>query len=57
MTTNEIYTWLKDHSVVHTESGGTYDVVKFKEAISLIEFLMEERDYWKNAYMEATSAS
>jgi hypothetical protein len=56
MTTNDIYNWLKDHAVVHTGSGDTYDVVRFKEAISLIEFLMEERDYWKNAYMEATSA-
>lgn len=57
MTTSEIYEWLKAHAVVHTETGGTYDVVRFKQAVSLIEFLMEERDYWKNAYMEATSAT
>lgn len=57
MTTNEIYEWLKDKSTITTSSGLSYDIVKFKEAISLIEFLMEERDYWKNAYMEATSGS
>lgn len=54
MTTNEIYEWLKEKSTIVTASGLSYDVVKFKEAVYLIEFLMEERDYWKNAYMEAT---
>lgn len=53
MTTSEIYEWLKDKSTIVSPSGVTYDVVKFKQAVSLIEFLMEERDYWKKAYMEA----
>jgi len=57
MTTNEIYEWLKDKSTVVTASGQNYDIVKFKQAVSLIEFLMEERDYWKKAYEEARSGS
>jgi hypothetical protein len=57
MTTNELYEWLKDKSTVVTASGQTYDIVKFKQAVSLIEFLMEERDYWKRAYEEARSGS
>jgi hypothetical protein len=57
MTTNEIYEWLKDKSTIVTPSGLSYDIARFKQAVSLIEFLMEERDYWKNAYMEATRVS
>lgn len=57
MTTNEIYEWLKEKSTITTPAGLSYDVVKFKQAVSLIEFLMEERDYWKTAYMEATNGS
>lgn len=53
MTTSEIYEWLKDKSTIVSPSGVTYDVVKFKQAVSLIEFLMEERDYWKKAYMDS----
>lgn len=52
MTTNEIYEWLKANCVVHPNSGESYEITKLKEAVNLIEFLMEERDYWKNAYYE-----
>lgn len=55
MTTNDIYEWLKEKSTITTASGLSYDIVKFKQAILLIEFLMEERDYWKNAYMETNN--
>jgi len=41
---SDIYEWLKNKQTISTTSGVTYDVVKFAEAVHLIETLMDERD-------------
>lgn len=41
---SDIYEWLKNKQTINTASGVTFDVVKFAEAVHLIESLMAERD-------------
>lgn len=41
---SDIYEWLKNKQTISTASGVSYDVVKFAEAVHLIETLMEDRD-------------